>query len=745
MRLTSEHPRSLRDREQRQAGSPMSLPILLTLCLFGQQAQAGFAGGAGEPNDPYQIATAGQLISIGSDPNLLGKHFILVCDIDLDPNLPGRKIFTRAVIAPEPNIERPFHGLVFTGSFDGNGHRIRNLNIVGEPIFDLRPFKPIKTAFNLGLFDRVGEGGWIHSLGLEHVSVKGPDSSQYVGGIVGENVGTISNCYVTGSVLGGKESESLGGLAGYNGGSIVNCYSTCHISTGAGSNSIGGLVGYPRSGCVANCYYSGWNGSPNRFTGPLAGNPGLYGGNISSCLWDVSVSKLYERAAVTGLTPAQMQNMQTYLDAGWDMAGESANGTADHWYIPQPSGYPQLTVFSEDYRAHRLAGTGTPENPFQIATAEDLGAMHRGDWSACYRLLANIDLSGITWSSAPVVHFDGKFDGAGFVISNLSVHGGAYLGLFGFLGTNSLITNLGIENARIVSANNTESIGILAGINYGSVVESHATGNVSGERESDSLGGLVGYNGGSISNCYARGAVNGKDNHQLGGLVGKNKGRITHCHAEADVSATGSNGLGGLVGENDYGTIMYSSATGNVSGAGRGVGYGGLVGHASGVIKECCATGSVSGREWCSVVGGLVGSTCWGCRITDCYATGNVSGGDSGNIDLGGFVGWNWKTTITNCYASGKIFVQSRSGHAGGFAGENKESNIINCFCDQQAGGLSRSRVGTGKTTAEMQTAKTFLDAGWDFVGETANGTEDLWWINEGKDYPRLWWQAAGP
>jgi len=27
-------------------------------------------------------------------------------------------------------------------------------------------------------------------------------------------------------------------------------------------------------------------------------------------------------------------------------------------------------------------------------------------------------------------------------------------------------------------------------------------------------------------------------------------------------------------------------------------------------------------------------------------------------------------------------------------------------------------------------------------VGETANGTEDIWWIDEGKDYPRLWWEG---
>jgi hypothetical protein len=37
-----------------------------------------------------------------------------------------------------------------------------------------------------------------------------------------------------------------------------------------------------------------------------------------------------------------------------------------------------------------------------------------------------------------------------------------------------------------------------------------------------------------------------------------------------------------------------------------------------------------------------------------------------------------------------------------------------------------------GKTTSEMQTASTFLEAGWDLVDETDNGTEDIWWILEG-------------
>jgi len=41
-----------------------------------------------------------------------------------------------------------------------------------------------------------------------------------------------------------------------------------------------------------------------------------------------------------------------------------------------------------------------------------------------------------------------------------------------------------------------------------------------------------------------------------------------------------------------------------------------------------------------------------------------------------------------------------------------------------------------------MQTQSTFTLAGWDFVGETANGTDDIWRMRcEGMNYPKLSWQ----
>ena len=64
-------------------------------------AAAKYSGGSGTAQDPYQIATAADLIALGETPADYDKHFILTADIDLDPNLPGRKVFDKAVIAPD--------------------------------------------------------------------------------------------------------------------------------------------------------------------------------------------------------------------------------------------------------------------------------------------------------------------------------------------------------------------------------------------------------------------------------------------------------------------------------------------------------------------------------------------------------------------------------------------------------------------------------------------------------------------
>ena len=196
-----------------------TIPLLIVVCLVSMPAQAKYSGGTGEPNDPYQIATAADLILLGESPEDYDKNFILTADIDLDPNLPGRKVFDRAVIATE--------GETFTGVFDGNGHTISHLTIEG--------------GRNLGLFGQTGSGAKISNLGLDAVDVNGTGS--FIGGLVGyHRGGGIMLCYSTGSVNG---DYFVGGLVGYKSGSITLSYSAGAVT---GNNDVGGLVGKNQGG-----------------------------------------------------------------------------------------------------------------------------------------------------------------------------------------------------------------------------------------------------------------------------------------------------------------------------------------------------------------------------------------------------------------------------------------------------------------------------------------------------------------
>jgi len=199
-----------------------------------------------------------------------------------------------------------------------------------------------------------------------------------------------------------------------------------------------------------------------------------------------------------------------------------------------------------------------------------------------------------------------------------------------------------------------------------------------------------------------------------GALVGYNAGTIISCYS-ADSSIESPWNAGGLVGHNG-GSIITSWSSNTVIGRSN---IGGLVGNNGRTIESCYSTTNVKGEQR---VGGLVGASSG--TITGCYSTGMVSG----EIDTGGLLGAN----VGNVHNSwGEIFVSFW---------DTQNSGFLN-----GVGNLESDPIGAlGKTTAEMQTAGTFIEAGWDFVNETENGMEDIWWILEGQDYPRLWWEAEG-
>ena len=121
--------------------------------------------------------------------------------------------------------------------------------------------------------------------------------------------------------------------------------------------------------------------------------------------------------------------------------------------------------------------------------------------------------------------------------------------------------------------------------------------------------------------------------------------------------------------------------------------------------------------------------------VANCYATGGVAG--TGVV--GGLVGHNAPDgIITHCYSVGSVLGAA---DVGGLVGLNDHGMVDSCFWDVQASGQMTSAGGAGKTTSEMETKSTFTEAGWDFAGESENGTEDIWAICAGTNYPRFVWQ----
>ena len=332
-------------------------------------------------------------------------------------------------------------------------------------------------------------------------------------------------------------------------------------------------------------------------------------------------------------------------------------------------------------------GNGSAEKPYRISTPQNMNEIgtNPGDRDKHFVLTDNIDLSAYTGTQFHIIgsysaRFAGVFDGNGFTVSNFTYTTTTDSGPIGLFGY--------VDDANAV----IKDLTLVAP-------------NVNSTGGADFICPLVGWLcSGTITGCGIEGgSVSGADSG-VGGLAGRNDGTISNCHAAASVTGN-DNETGGLVGVN-FGTISNSYAT-----------------------------GSVTGGDWST--GGLAGAVYEG-TISNCYATGSVTA--SGNY-TGGLVGYGEdNTTITNCYATGSVTGGEYC--TGGLVGYNSDSTISASFWDVEIGGPDNG-IGTPLPTSQMQTMTTFTGAGWDFVGEQVNGTDDIWSIHEGTDYPVFVWEIV--
>ncbi|MGF6961888.1 filamentous hemagglutinin N-terminal domain-containing protein [Paraburkholderia youngii] len=197
--------------------------------------------------------------------------------------------------------------------------------------------------------------------------------------------------------------------------------------------------------------------------------------------------------------------------------------------------------------------------------------------------------------------FSGQFDGMGHVIDRFTQFDQSSterpaMGLFGAIGPTGVVRNVGMTNARVVTNFYFPSglpLGILAGENQGLITYAYTTGGRgSGAFEGAVLGGLVGYNDGLIERSWSSAFVGSAG--LLGGLVGGNGGTIVQSYATGPVSGGYHGSGGGLVGANG-GTISQSYATGQVYGP---FSAGGLALSNTGLIEQSFASGEVLGPSF---------------------------------------------------------------------------------------------------------------------------------------------------
>ena len=764
----------------------VSIVIGIILCLFS--FAFAYSGGSGEPNDPYRIAAVSDWQQLMSTSSHWNKYFIMTADV----NLQG------VVLTP---VGFTYH-YSFSGVFDGNGHIIRNV---------------VNTDYT-GLFGYVDTGGQIRNLNIEDANVS---TECTIGGIVGCNYGTITDCYATGVIAGGSccgegsvgglvginrgtiigchavvtvngeylvgglvgcnygtitgcyatgtisnKGDYVGGLTGVNvgGGTITNCYATGTVtgyrnvgglvgyngsgssisqcySTGAvgGNESVGGLVGKSYQGTVTDCYATG-SVSGEDYVGGLVGNNvgtisvcyatgavsgnsgvgglvgmsggawvpiisycysvgvvdgndfvgGLVGHNagcaVTASFWDVNTSGQTTSYGGTGKTTAEMKTLSTFTSAGWDFTTE--DGDAADWVMPE-NDYPHLGM--EYWRWARIP-----------------------------------DISGMSFEEAvDTVKNAGFLMGSLIWINNEAVPIGHIVSQYPPADINGALEVTKVD--MVISCPNQLSAG------SGTETDPYQIRTVYEwlfltchpvfwdkyfilENDLDFRKGAISPIGSNWKVFFAgvfdgnshivRNVVINMPSGVHTGLFGFSSGQIRKLGVES-VGITGGDSVGGLVGYNN-----------------------------DGVISNCYTTGAVNGNSEYGCIGGLVGVN--GGTITACYATDSVSG----NYDVGGLVGVNGGT-ITACYATGA--VSGSGNYVGGLVGDNWGDIITACFWDIETSGQTSSVGGTGKTTAEMQNIDTFLNAGWDFVGETANGTEDIWTICEGINYPKFTWQNQPP
>lgn len=525
--------------------------------------------------------------------------------------------------------------------------------------------------------DSLGVTTGIYQVG-EHNPDVGTQYSDNVGGILGKNSGTnVSNVAnasnVTGEAGNGETSDFVGGLVGDNEGNIDNGRNNGEITD---NNYVGGLVG--KNGTMESTLTNLTNDSAAAITGDkwVGGIAGANAGTISA-----NAQELINRGTITGVQyvgGVAGENTGTITNTNNDVDLHVKEGAIDAKYFGGVAGinghYDEAaqtvtkggTITSATNAANVIAagadyvGGIVGWNP-EDGTLEGMGNSNKG------RVEGSNYVGGVAGRNDAVI--DGSKTDEGTVgIFNSGVviaHDGGAGGLFGEnYGdiANAELSNSGTVIGVTETEGNITGTGGIAGIHRGSLinVEQTNTGNVI-NTGGINVGGIYGYiaqdeNGNNISitgsTLVNEGTVIGKEN--VGGVIGTGYADISKSdmYSTTDAQVVGLTNVGGLVGRN-YGSIEGGREDAN----GKDSGF---------YTNQIYNNGTVTGGTWTDENND---------NVVDASEI-KVADGNVASSAIGGLIGnnaqENGKTgSLTAGYNTGAI--QAKNGdNVGGIAGTNE-------------------------------------------------------------------------
>lgn len=387
-------------------------------------------------------------------------------------------------------------------------------------------------------------------------------------------------------------------------------------------------------------------------------------------------------AGSTTITGKCTDNGTVYIIIGGKEYTATASGNSWSVTVDPLQAGTQIRVFAKSenkaksYSATSYVtypGSGTADDPYQVATVEDLVGMNGNSY---YKLMNDLDLTSWISKNSPVKGWiplgkessvAANFDGDNHTISGLWINTTEdYAGLFGNA-SGVTIKNLTVKVAESKKVKGNNYVGILLG--YGTsakLINCNTIGSVEGNNY---VGGVIGNgNGGNIEECSATATITAKDN--VGGIAGSSSATISKCKSVSNV--TGTIKVGGIAGH-AAAAISECSSKGDIKSVTANARVGGIAGVSAAAITSSTANGTIVASEDGAYAGGVVAEIKSTGSITNCYSTSEITG----SAYVGGVAAYSF-APITKCYASGNI---NCTGWGAGIVGYNDGTNARTEYC----------------------------------------------------------------